>query len=280
VRWLVTGAAGMLGTDLVGALEGRDVTALRRADLDVTDAAAVAGAVAGHDVVVNCAAWTAVDDAETHEAEALKVNRDGPRVLARACADAGARLVHFSTDYVFDGSATTPYAEDAPLAPRSAYGRTKAAGETAVREELPDAHWLVRVAWLYGEHGPNFVRTMARLERERETVDVVDDQHGQPTWTRDVAAQVLALVDAGAPAGTYHATSTGATTWWGLARAVFAGVGADPERVRRTTSDAFVRPAPRPAYSVLGHDAWAAVGLPLLPPWDESLSRALKELSL
>jgi dTDP-4-dehydrorhamnose reductase len=121
---------------------------------------------------------------------------------------------------------------------------------------------------------------MARLERERETVDVVDDQHGQPTWTRDVAAQVLALVDAGAPAGTYHATSTGATTWWGLARAVFAGVGADPERVRRTTSDAFVRPAPRPAYSVLGHDAWAAVGLPLLPPWDESLSRALKELSL
>ena len=280
MRWLVTGAGGMLGHDVVAALDGREVTALRRADLDVTDAAAVAAAVAGHDVVVNCAAWTAVDDAETHEAEALKVNGDGPRVLARACADAGARLVHFSTDYVFDGSATTPYAEDAPLAPRSAYGRTKAAGETAVREELPDAHWLVRVAWLYGEHGPNFVRTMARLERERETVDVVDDQHGQPTWTRDVAAQVLAMVDAGAPAGTYHATSTGSTTWWGLARAVFAGVGADPERVRRTTSEAFVRPAPRPAYSVLGHDAWAAAGLPLLPPWDESLSRALKELSL
>jgi dTDP-4-dehydrorhamnose reductase len=282
----------MLGHDVVAALEtapqggragkgqGSDVTALRRADLDVTDAAAVRAAVAGHDVVVNCAAWTAVDDAETHEAEAMRVNGDGPRVLARACADAGARLVHFSTDYVFDGSATAPYPEDAPLAPRSAYGRTKAAGEIAVREELPDRHWLVRVAWLYGEHGKNFVKTMARLQRERETVDVVDDQRGQPTWTRDVAAQVVAMVGAGVPAGTYHATSTGETTWWGLARAVFEGVGADPGRVRRTTSEKFAAPAPRPAYSVLGHDAWAAAGLPPLPPWDESLARALKELTL
>ena len=185
-----------------------------------------------------------------------------------------------STDYVFAGDATEPYPEDAPLAPVSAYGRTKAAGEVAVREELPDAHWLLRIAWLYGEHGKNFVRTMARLERERETVDVVDDQRGQPTWTRDVAAQVVALVDAGAPAGTYHATSTGETTWWGLARAVFAGLGADPERVRPTTAEKFAAPAPRPAYSVLGHDAWRAAGLPTLPPWDESLSRALKELSL
>jgi dTDP-4-dehydrorhamnose reductase len=292
VRWLVTGAAGMLGRDLVSALEtappggraggeqSREVTALRRADLDVTDEAAVAAAVAGRDVVVNCAAWTAVDDAESREAEALRVNGDGPRVLARACAAAGARLVHVSTDYVFDGTATTPYPEDAPLAPVSAYGRTKAAGEVAVRDELPDAHWIVRIAWLYGEHGPNFVRTMARLERERETVDVVDDQRGQPTWTKDVAARLVALVDAGAPAGTYHATSSGETTWWGLARAVFAGLGADPERVRPTTSDRFVRPAPRPAYSVLGHDAWRAAGLPGMRPWDDALSEALKELSL
>jgi dTDP-4-dehydrorhamnose reductase len=290
-RWLVTGAAGMLGTDLVSALTsapqggragdgpGRDVTALRRADLDVTDPGAVAAAVAGHDVVVNCAAWTAVDDAETRVAEALKVNGDGPRVLARACAAAGARLVHFSTDYVFDGAATAPYPEDAPLAPVSAYGRTKAAGETGVREELPDGHWILRVAWLYGAHGPNFVRTMMRLEGERETVDVVDDQRGQPTWTKDVATQVLALVDAGAPGGTYHATSSGATTWWGLARAVFEGLGADPARVRPTTSERFVRPAARPAYSVLAHDAWSRAGLSPLPPWEESLTRALKEMS-
>lgn len=275
MNWLVTGAGGMLGRDLVTALAGRKVTALTRADLDITDAAAVRDAVGGHDVVVNCAAWTAVDDAETHETAALRINGDGPRLLAQACAESGARLVQISTDYVFDGRATTPYPEDAPLEPVSAYGRTKAAGERAVREELPDRHWIVRIAWLYGEHGPNFVATMARLEGERETVDVVDDQRGQPTWTRDVAAQVIAMVDAGAPGGTYHATSSGETTWFGLARAVFAAVGADPERVRPTTSEKFVRPAPRPAYSVLGHGAWAAAGLAAPRPWDEALAEAI-----
>lgn len=275
MNWLVTGAGGMLGRDLVTALAGRKVTALTRADLDITDAAAVRDAVVGHDVVVNCAAWTAVDDAETHETAALRINGDGPRLLAQACAESGARLVQISTDYVFDGRATTPYPEDAPLEPVSAYGRTKAAGERAVREELPDRHWIVRIAWLYGEHGPNFVATMARLEGERETVDVVDDQRGQPTWTRDVAAQVIAMVDAGAPGGTYHATSSGETTWFGLARAVFAAVGADPERVRPTTSEKFVRPAPRPAYSVLGHGAWAAAGLAAPRPWDEALAEAI-----
>jgi dTDP-4-dehydrorhamnose reductase len=280
VNWLVTGAAGMLGQDLVAALEGEKVTARSRAELDITDAEAVRAAVAGHDVVVNCAAWTKVDAAEDHEAEALRANGDGPRVLARACAAAGARLVQPSTDYVFAGDATSPYPEDAPLAPRSAYGRTKAAGEVAVREELPDAHWIVRVAWLYGEHGPNFVKTMARLQRDREFVDVVDDQHGQPTWTKDVVAQILALVSADAPVGTYHATSSGRTTWFGLARAVFEAVGADPSRVRPTTSAAFAAKAPRPAFSVLGHDGWAAAGLPPIRPWDEALSAAVRELTL
>jgi dTDP-4-dehydrorhamnose reductase len=278
MSFLVTGAAGMLGTDLVAALDGRPVTALSRAELDITDAAAVADAVKGHDVVVNCAAWTAVDAAESQEPDALRVNGDGPRMLARACAAAGARLVHFSTDYVFAGDATTPYPEDAPLAPRSAYGRTKAAGETAVREELPDAHWIVRIAWLYGEHGPNFVRTMARLERERDTVSVVTDQRGQPTWTKDVVTQVLALVDADAPVGTYHATSSGETTWYDLARAVFTGVGADPDRVKPTTSAAFAAPAPRPSYSVLAHTAWPKAGLSAIRPWQEALTAALPEV--
>ena len=272
--WLVTGAGGMLGTDLVAALDGRTVTAATRADLDVTDAAAVRDAVKGHDVVVNCAAWTAVDDAEAREDEALVLNGTAPGLLAEACAAAGARLVHISTDYVFAGDGAEPYAEDAPLQPLGAYGRTKAAGERAVRAALAE-HYIVRTAWLYGAHGGNFVKTMARLEGQRDTVDVVDDQRGQPTWTVDVAAQIVRLVDAGAPAGTYHATSAGETTWWGLARAVFAGVGADPERVHPTTSDRFVRPAPRPAYSVLGHSAWAAAGLPPLRPWDEALTAAL-----
>jgi dTDP-4-dehydrorhamnose reductase len=273
-RWLVTGAGGMLGRDLLAALSGCDVTAADRASLDITDAAAVEVAVAGHDVVVNCAAWTAVDAAESAEPAAFDVNAVGAGLLARACARHGAALVQVSTDYVFDGTASEPYAEAAAPAPCSAYGRTKAAGERVVRAELPERHWILRTAWLYGEHGPNFVRTMARLEAERDTVDVVDDQLGQPTWTGDLAERVVATVGGGAPYGTYHATSSGQTTWFGLAHAVFELLGADPSRVRPTSSAAFVRPAPRPAYSVLGHDRWAAAGLPPMRPWHEALREA------
>jgi dTDP-4-dehydrorhamnose reductase len=264
----------MLGRDLVAALSGDEVTALDRNALDITDAAAVTAAVPGHDVVVNCAAWTDVDGAEAHEPDATQVNGLGPQLLAAACAASGATMVQVSTDYVFDGTATSPYPEDAPLAPRSAYGRSKAAGEAAVRGLLPDASYVVRTAWLYGEHGRSFVRTMAELEATRDTVDVVDDQLGQPTWTRDVAAAIVSLLRADAPAGTYHATSSGETTWYGLARAVFEELGADLERVRPTTTDRFPRPAPRPAYSVLGHDAWCRVGLEPVRHWREALSES------
>jgi dTDP-4-dehydrorhamnose reductase len=180
-----------------------------------------------------------------------------------------------STDYVFAGDASIPYTEDAPLAPRSAYGRTKGAGEWAVRAYLPSASWVVRTAWLYGAHGPSFVKTMARLAAERDTVSVVDDQRGQPTWTVDLAAAILRLVEARAPFGTYHGTSSGETTWFGFARAIFSGLGLDPARVTPTTTEAFPRPAPRPAYSVLGHEAWQRAGLDALPPWQDSLTRAL-----
>ena len=274
MRWLVTGAGGMLGSDVVAALGDREVTALTRAELDVTDAAAALAAVDGHDVVVNAAAWTAVDDAEAHEGAAFAVNALGAAHLARACAATGARLLQVSTDYVFSGDDTTPYAEDAPTAPHSAYGRTKLAGEWAVRAALPDRSWIVRTAWLYGAHGANFVATMRRLELERETVSVVDDQTGQPTWTADLAAQVVALVDADAPPGTYHGTSTGATTWHGLARLVFELAGADPARVLATTTAAFPRPAPRPAWSVLGHDRWTDAGLAPVRRWDDALRAA------
>ena len=276
VRWLVTGAGGMLGRDLVEVLSstGAEVTAVTRSELDVTDPAAVTAAVPGHDVVVNAAAWTDVDGAEEHEEAATRVNGLGPQLLAAACAAEGARLVQVSTDYVFDGTATTPYPEDAPLAPRSAYGRSKAAGETAVRSLLPQDSYVVRTAWLYGEHGPNFVRTMTALEASRDTVDVVDDQVGAPTWSREVAAAVQRLVSAGAPTGTYHATAAGETTWCGLARAVFEELGADPERVRPTTTDRFPRPAPRPAFSVLGHGAWLRAGLEPLAGWRAMLKAA------
>jgi dTDP-4-dehydrorhamnose reductase len=279
-RWLVTGAGGMLGRDVLAALQRAGVpddavTALDRSALDITDPAAVTAAVAAGagsgDVVVNCAAWTAVDDAESQEAAAFAVNAVGPQLLARACAATGARLVQPSTDYVFDGTATSPYPVDAPAAPRSAYGRTKVAGEWAVRAELPHGHWIVRTAWLYGEHGPSFVRTMARLEAEREFVDVVDDQHGQPTWTRDLADRIVAMVAADAPAGTYHGCASGRTSWHGLATEVFELLGADPARVRTTTSAAFVRPAPRPAFSVLDLSGWEKAGLAPMRDWRTAL---------
>jgi dTDP-4-dehydrorhamnose reductase len=281
-RWLIAGAGGMLGQDLAAALraDGEDVTGCTRRDLDVTDERAVRAALRGGapDVVVNCAAWTAVDDAEAYEAKALGVNGRGAEHLAAACAADRVRLVHLSTDYVFGGDARWPYAETDATGPRTAYGRTKLAGEQAVLGLLPDTGYVVRTAWLYGAHGPNFVRTMIRLERERPVVDVVADQRGQPTWTADVAGQVTALVRSGAPAGVYHATSSGEATWFELAREVFRLLGADPDRVRATATGAFPRPAPRPAYSVLGHDAWAGAGLEPIGDWRLALHRAFPAL--
>jgi dTDP-4-dehydrorhamnose reductase len=268
----------MLGRDLLAALaeSGETVTGLARGDLDITDQAAVLAAVRASrpEVVVNCAAWTDVDDAETHEQAALRVNGHGPAHLAGACAAAGARLVHMSTDYVFGGDATRPYAEPDSPAPRTAYGRTKLAGEQAVLRLLPATGYVVRTAWLYGRHGENFVRTMIRLCGERRGAEVVADQRGQPTWTADVARQVIALALAGADAGIYHATSSGETTWFGLAREVFRLLGADPARVVPVAASDHQRPAPRPAYSVLGHGAWAAAGIEPIGDWRSALAQA------
>ena len=276
--WLITGANGMLGRDMAALLAERaaEATALGHGDLDITDAAAVMAALDNHrpSVVVNCAAWTAVDDAEAREGEALQLNGVGPAILAAACASVGATLVQLSTDYVFDGQAASPYAEDATTGPRSAYGRTKLAGERAVLGTLPDSGYVVRTAWLYGEHGNSFVRTMIRLARKGNPVDVVTDQAGQPTWTADLAAQILALVASGAPAGVYHGTASGETTWYGLAQEVFDLQGAGRGLVCPTTSDAFKRPAPRPAYSVLGHDAWKTAGIAPIAHWRDGLHRA------
>ncbi len=277
-RWLVVGGRGLLGTEVVRVLDGREVLVPTRADADITQHGAFDALVRVVDVVVNCAAYTRVDDAETDEAAAAAVNADGAGHLARSCALAGVPLVHISTDYVFDGTATTPYAEAAPIAPRSAYGRTKAAGEAAVRAALPDSSWIVRTAWLYGAAGPSFVRTMLELERKVPEVRVVDDQRGQPTWARDLAQQVVALVDAGAAPGTYHGTASGETTWFGLAQKVFGLVGADVARVVPVSSAEFLRPAPRPAYSVLGHGSWAAAGLAPMRSWDDALEQALPEI--
>jgi len=272
----------MLGRDLIAVLErrGTAVTALARQDLDVTDAAAVSAAVKQlrPDIVVNCAAWTAVDLAEAHEADALAANGQGAANLAAACASVGARMLQLSTDYVFDGTARRPYAESDAVAPATAYGRTKLAGEQSLLDQLPDTGYVVRTAWLYGAYGQNFVRTMIRLERGQEEVAVVDDHRGQPTWTAAVADQIVLLMSAGAPAGIYHATCSGETTWFGLAREVFSLLGADPLRVTPTTTSIVGRPAPRPAYSVLGHEGWARAGLPSLDDWQSVLRQAFPAL--
>jgi dTDP-4-dehydrorhamnose reductase len=273
-KYLITGAAGMLGRDLQRALAGRDVTALTRADLDVTDLEAVRAAVRGHDAVINASAYTKVDDAETHEDQAYAVNATGPQNLAIAAAEVGAKFVTISTDYVFRGDATAPYAEDAPLDPLNAYGRTKAAGEELALAAHPGGTYIVRTAWLYGADGPNFAKTMVRLAASHDTVSVVDDQRGQPTWTGDLAERIVALLDSDAPAGIYHGTNSGEATWYEFARAVFSAAGLNPDRVTRTDSAQFVRPAPRPSYSVLGHTAWQAAGLPPMRTWNEALADA------
>ena len=283
-RWLVTGANGMLGQDTVAFLRScaAEVTVTDRDEVDITDLAATREAVAGHDLVINTAAWTNVDAAEAHEEAATRINGLGPSNLATACAESGARLIHMSSDYVFSGDATTPYPEDAPTAPLNAYGRSKLVGDTAILRLASDRGYIVRGAWLYGAHGPNFASTMLRLADKQETVDVVNDQKGQPTWAKALAERLVELgvgaMDGSAPAGIYHGTASGETTWYEFARAIFAEAGLDPERIRPTTSDRLSRPAARPAYSVLAHGGWAMAGLPPLGQWRQMLTSALPSL--
>lgn len=266
-RWVITGAGGMLATDLMSVLgaHGAHATALRREELDITDAGAVGSAIAPGDIVVNCAAYTAVDAAEDEEELATRINGEGAGVLARACAANAARLVHISTDYVFAGDATEPYDEAAPIDPRNAYGRSKAAGERAVHEAGADA-LLVRTAWLYGAHGSCFPKTIARAGRERGALSVVADQVGQPTWTRDLAEFIVALVDAQAPAGIYHGTASGQASWFEFAREVCVSAGLG-DIVAPIRSSDYPQRAHRPSWSVLGHGAHERLGVPSIGHW-------------
>jgi dTDP-4-dehydrorhamnose reductase len=280
-RWLITGSYGQLGTDLQAVLAtgSHEVLAVDVDTLDITEAAAVDAAVQDFapDVLVNAAAYTAVDAAEENEDLAYRINATGPAHLAAAMARFGGRLVHVSTDYVFAGDAAVPYEVTDLPDPQSAYGRTKLAGELAVRELHPSGTYVVRTAWVYGATGNNFVKTMARLERERETVSVVDDQRGSPTWSADLARALVELAGSAAPTGIYHCTGSGDTTWFEFTKAIFEELGADPARVLPTTTDAFPRPAKRPAYSVLSDSAWRAAGLTPMPHWRDALRRAFAE---
>jgi dTDP-4-dehydrorhamnose reductase len=281
MTWLVTGAGGQVGHRVVALLReaGTPVVAPMHAELDITDPGAVEALIAEHrpEVVINAAAYTAVDIAEQDEAGADRVNHLGPRYLAEALARHRGRLVHVSTDYVFDGTATRPYEPDDPTGPRSAYGRTKLAGEQAVRAALPDRAHVVRTAWVYGGPNPNFVDTMRRLERERDTVDVVADQVGCPTWAADLAAALVELGRADLPGGVLHYVNAGRASWYDLAREVFRLAGADPSRVHPVDTAAFPRPAPRPAWSVLSTKAWTAAGLTVPRPWQDALAASFED---
>jgi dTDP-4-dehydrorhamnose reductase len=271
MRLLVVGAAGMLGRDVVAAATGHDVVGLSHRELDVRDEAAVNHALRAQraDAVVNCAAYTDVDGAESDEEAAMAVNAVGALNVAEAAAAVGAVVVYPSTDYVFDGSKREPYVESDPVAPRSAYGRSKLEGELSTA--AVERHLVVRTAWLFGSGGRNFVETMLRAG-ERGAVRVVDDQVGCPTYTPHLAAAIVAMLESGLT-GVVHAAGSGDCSWYEFAVEIFRRAGADVD-VSPCTTDEFPRPAPRPAYSVLRSER---AGAPTLPHWREGLGAYLAE---
>jgi dTDP-4-dehydrorhamnose reductase len=276
MRLLVVGSGGMLGRAVVrdAVRLGHDVVALGHADLDITDAEHVARVVAaaGPAAVVNCAGFTDVDGAESDEARALAVNGDGAGHVSRAAAEAGGRVVHVSSDYVFDGGKRVPWLESDPVGPLQAYGRTKLAGERAVAA-ANDEHAIVRTAWLFGAGGANFVATMLRLGAERDEVTVVTDQRGGPTWAGHLAPALVEIAERRGDVGLFHATGAGECSWYEFAIEIFDRAGLRCRAVP-TTSARFARPARRPAYSVLGTEREPGV---VLPPWQDGLAAYLAE---
>jgi dTDP-4-dehydrorhamnose reductase len=280
MKLLVTGAAGMLGREVVAAAErlGHEVAAWDLPECDLTDAGATLSAIRRLEprAVVNCAAYTNVDGAEADEATATLVNGDAAGNVARACTAAGARLVHVSTDYVFDGSKREPWVESDATCPLGAYGRSKLHGEDLVRAELPD-HAIVRTAWLFGPHGPNFVSTMLRLAAERDEVQVVTDQVGSPTFAGHLAPALVDMAER-TDTGIFHGAGAGSCSWYELTLEAYDAAGVAC-RVLPTTAEQFARPAPRPAYSVLGSEREHPI---TLPPWQEGVRAhlaALEEVS-
>jgi dTDP-4-dehydrorhamnose reductase len=274
---VITGAGGQVGGFLAGeaALRGYEVHALTRRDCDITDAAAALHHVRTGDLVVNCAALTNVDDAESDPVGAHAINAVGPANLAEACARVGARLVHLSTDYVFSGDDARPYEVGDRTGPLSVYGRSKLDGELAVHAVLPDAH-VVRTSWVYtGGGGTDFVAVMRRLASTDRVIDVVDDQTGSPTYAKDLVAALLQIAGGGVDAPVLHVTNAGSASRFEQARAVFEEVGADPDRVRPVGTAAVPRPARRPVFSALSMADSVRAGLTPLRPWREALAEAV-----
>lgn len=275
--FVVTGKNGQVGREVTKRLASRTLPfeAFSRSEFNISNVDHVERHIRPDvDAIINCAAFTAVDDAEQQTEEAWDGNSHGPALLAQACKAEGVRLLHLSTDYVFDGKAQQPYKEDDPTGPVTVYGESKLAGEVAISAVWPDDSYILRTAWVYSSHGSNFVRTMLRLAAKSDTVSVVTDQIGQPTWAGDIAEALItvALARSGAVApGIYHFSGEGSCSWYEFAREIFRLGGHDPDRVLTTTSSEFSRPAQRPPYSVLSHEKWIAAGLPPIKQWREML---------
>jgi dTDP-4-dehydrorhamnose reductase len=288
-RFVISGAGGQLGGCLAAMAtnQGRDVLALTSSQWDITDAAAAERIIRAGDVVINCAAYTNVDGAESDEAAAYAVNAAGPGHMARACARAGARLIHVSTDFVFSGDGADfnggpprPFEPSDETDARGVYARSKLAGELAVLEALPEPRdgVVVRTAWVYtGGSGKDFVAVMRRLAAGDGPVNVVDDQTGSPTYVADLAAALLQVADDHVPGPLLHAANEGAVSRFEQTRAIFAECGADPARVRPVSTAEFPRPAPRPTYSALGSRESAAAGLVPLRPWRAALAASVSD---
>jgi dTDP-4-dehydrorhamnose reductase len=284
-RIVITGAGGLVGRVLAhrARRQGRDVAALTSSEWDITEPTAAERFVEAGDVVINCAAYTQVDAAESDQERAHAVNVEGPANIAQACARAGAQFVHISTDYVFSGvfagDRRRPYEIDDETGPLSVYGRTKLEGEFAVLAAMPDAH-IVRSAWIYeGRDGTDFAAVMRRRAAGDGTVDVVADQVGSPTYVGDLVDALLEVADRDIREPVLHAANEGEASRFDQARAVFEAVGADPARVRPVGSDRYPRPAPRPAYSALSGRRSAAAGLTPLRPWREALATAVRPIA-
>ena len=273
MKIVVIAAEGMLGTAWTSLTSDHEIVPARYPDVDITRPETLS-VLEGADVVVNCAAWTDVDGAEEHEERAALVNGAAVRTLSELCAKQGALLVHYSTDYVFSGDASSPYPIDASIDPVNAYGRTKALGERALVEGGAE-HLLIRTSWVYAPWGKNFVLTMAKLGRERDALSVVNDQRGRPTSAPHLAATSLRLIEAGAR-GTFHVTDGGQCTWFELASHIVSRVNPDCT-VEPCTSDAFPRPAPRPSYSVLDLSRTEQL-LGSMPSWETHVDDVLDAL--
>ncbi|MBL0076936.1 MAG: dTDP-4-dehydrorhamnose reductase [Rhodocyclaceae bacterium] len=286
MKILLTGSGGQLGQELQRSLAPLgELVACNHARLDLADADAVRAMVRIEkpDIIINAAAWTAVDQAETHETEATKINAEAPRILAEETALLGARLIHFSTDYVFDGSKPAPYVESDECAPLSVYGRSKRAGELNILSSGADAITL-RTSWVYGAHGANFMKTMLRLANERDEISVVDDQFGAPTWTRHLADATASLIsDHPNASGIYHLTAAGETSWYEYAETIFAealrlGLIRKIPLQRRVASTNWPTPAKRPNNSRLDCAALRRDTGIALPDWRSGLFACLAEM--